>query len=261
MALVEKTRKGGRYTQKEQEERRIHVYHLHFEENKSAVKIAQLLDVNCNTINDDITYWHSQLASEMNAQDLCAKMIKQIQRMEIQRDRLLDDLEEAVDFDEKIRIEKFISQIDTQLTNIFSKMILSGKTMLAPTIKSEIDKNEIRDFVRDLVLSNYLEVFSENDLKYDFIKRTRCDVKHAENVLDKMKSDGLVLCIQDKKYNSLSINSHDFSQTFNLGKFALMRGYVTINEVGNIIQKRFETEREIENDEKERKEKFVKKYG
>jgi len=40
-----------------------------------------------------------------------------------------------------------------------------------------------------------------------------------------------------------------------------MRGYVTINEVGNIIQKRFETEREIENDEKERKEKFVKKYG
>ena len=78
MALVEPQKKGGRYTVKEKEERRIQVYHLHFEENKSAVKIATLLDVNRNTINDDISYWHSQLANEINSEDLTAKLIKQI---------------------------------------------------------------------------------------------------------------------------------------------------------------------------------------
>jgi len=40
MGLVEQIKNGGRYTKKEQEERRIQVYHLHFEENKSAVQIA-----------------------------------------------------------------------------------------------------------------------------------------------------------------------------------------------------------------------------
>jgi len=120
MAPAEPAKKGGRYTRKQQEERRIQVYHLHFEENKSAVKISELLGVNRNTINEDIAYWHSQLASEFNAQDITAKMTKQIQRMEIQRDRLVDELEEAKTLEERIRIEKFISYIDDRL-NTFQR--------------------------------------------------------------------------------------------------------------------------------------------
>ena len=69
MALVQQIKKGGRYTKKEQEERKIEVYHLHFEENKSAVKFAELLNVNRNTINEDIQYCHKQLANEFKAQD------------------------------------------------------------------------------------------------------------------------------------------------------------------------------------------------
>ncbi len=130
MALVGEIKKGGRYTKKEQEQRKIEVYHLHFEQNKSALKIAELLEVNRNTINEDIHYWHQQLAGEFQAQDLTAKMTKQIQRMEIQRDRLLDDLEEADSLDERIRIERFISDIDNRLTQLFSKMISQGKTKL-----------------------------------------------------------------------------------------------------------------------------------
>ena len=41
-------------------------------------------------VNGDITYWHSQLAHEFNVQNISAKMTKQIQRMEMQRDRLLE---------------------------------------------------------------------------------------------------------------------------------------------------------------------------
>ena len=125
MTLVKPIKKGGRYTVKEQEERRIQVYHLHFEENKSAVKISELLDVNRNTINDDIAYWHSQLAHEFNAQNITAKMTKQIQQIEIQRDRLLEFLDDA-SLDEKFKIEKFISEIDNKLIQYYSKMIQSA---------------------------------------------------------------------------------------------------------------------------------------
>jgi len=141
MALAEPLKKGGRYTRKEQEERKIQVYHLHFEENKSAIKIAELLHVNRNTVNEDIRYWHLQLANEFNAQDLTAKMTKQIQRMEIQRDRLLEDLEEAEGMDEKLKLERFISDIDNRLVQLFSKMISKGITNLEPTVKL-LENNE-----------------------------------------------------------------------------------------------------------------------
>ena len=56
MALVEQAKKGGPYSKKEREDRRMQVYNLHFEEDLPAVKIAEMLDVNRNTVNDDITF-------------------------------------------------------------------------------------------------------------------------------------------------------------------------------------------------------------
>jgi len=145
-------KKAGPYTKKEQEERKIQVYHLHFEENKSAIKIAELLDVNRNTINEDIRYWHLQLGIEIKAQDLTAKMIKQIQINEIQRDRLLEDLEEAESLDEQVKLERLILEINNRHGQLFSKMIFSGIKNLEPTVKlDEINENEIKKFVRDLI--------------------------------------------------------------------------------------------------------------
>jgi len=262
MALVEPTKKGGRYTVKEQEERRIQVYHLHFEENKSAVKIAELLGVNRNTINGDITYWHSQLASEINAQNITAKMTKQIQRREIQRDRLLEYLED-IDFDEKFKIEKFISEIDNKLMQYYSKMILNGKTTLEPTIKiDDIDENEIKELVRGFVLQEGLEeLYSENDLKFRFIREIKCNMKHAERLLEKMLGDGLSLCRQVERQTSyLRTLSNDYSYTYNLEKFAIMRDYVTMDEFSEIMQKRSKIEADIEK-MNEIEERLTQKYG
>ena len=127
MALVEQVKKGGRYTKKEQEERRLQVHHLHFDENKSAVEIAEILNVNRNTVNDDIKFWLSRFVNKSNELDVYSKMTKQIQRMEIQRERFLDYLEEANSFDKKIRFEKQISDIDNRLTQFFAKVILKRK--------------------------------------------------------------------------------------------------------------------------------------
>jgi len=250
MALAEQIKKGGPYTKKEQEERKIQVHHLHFEENKSAVKISELLNVNRNTINDDIRYWYLQLANEIKAQDLTAKMTKQIQRMEIQRDRLLDELEETESFDDKIKLEKFISEIDNRLVQLFSKMISRGITSLSHTVKlEEIDEEEIRKFVRDLILSDTnfdsKDVYSEDKLKFLYIKKTKCDVSQAGNVIEKMKLFGLVLCEQSSdEANYFLFNAHDFSNTYNLGKFAYLREYVTIDESASVFNKRMDTRRE-----------------
>jgi len=268
MAIVEGIKKGGCYTKKEQEERKIEVYHLHFEQNKSAVKISEMLNVNRNTINEDIHYWHQQLAGEFKAQDVSAKMTKQIQRMEIQRDRLLDDLEEAESLDEKIRLERFIAEIDNRLAQLFSKMISLGISRLEPTVKIEdtIDENEIKDFVRDLILGDedpYSEdLHSEKNLKFDFVKRTKCNVLHVEKIIKKMKTDGLSLCEESgEKRNYLSTINHDYSTIYNLGKFANLREYLTIDELGPLVEKRASKKQEIEEEEKQREEKFIKKYG
>jgi hypothetical protein len=263
MALVEEIKKGGRYTKKEQEQRKIEVYHLHFEENKSAVKIAELLDVNRNTINEDIHYWHQQLAGEFKAQDLSAKLTKQIQRMEIQRDRLLDGLEEVEEWNGKIRLERFIAEIDNKLVQLFSKMISLGISQLQPTVKLEdtIDENEIKDFVRDLILGDEdpdsEDLHSENNLKFDFIKRTKCNVSRANETIEKMKTDGLSLCEQSggTRGNYLSMITRDYSTVYNLAKFATLRGYLNIDDFVSISKKRDSIKQEIE--EEEREEDFI----
>lgn len=141
----------------------------------------------------------------MNAQDITAKMTKQIHRMEIQRDRLLGDLEDAESLDDKIKLERFISDIDNRLIGVYSKMIVNGKEYLPPTIKPKIvDEYEVKEFVRDLILSDdspdSRDIYSEDELRFDFIRERKCDVAYADNVIAKMKQDGLVLCEQSKDH-------------------------------------------------------------
>ncbi len=267
MALVEQIKKGGRYTKKEQEERRIEVYHLHFEENKAAINISELLNVNRNTINDDIRYWHLQLATKFKSQDLTAKMTKQIQRMEIQRDRLLEDLDAVENLDEKVKLERFISDIDNRFVQLYSKMILNGIKNLGPPVKlEEINEDVIKEFIRDLIFSDdnldSEDIYSVDKLKFEFIRRTKCDVNHADDIIQKMYRDGLELCHQSPDQpDYFSSKANDISSTYNLGKFANLRGYLTIDELGSVLEKRSQVRQEMEREEKEREEKFIAKYG
>ncbi len=56
MAVILEKRNGGPYTKKEQEQRRSKVYSLHFEKVQSVVKIAETINANRNTIDEDIKY-------------------------------------------------------------------------------------------------------------------------------------------------------------------------------------------------------------
>ncbi len=121
------TKKGGPYTKKEHEIRRKQVYELHFEKGFSAVSIANQLDVNRNTINEDIKYWYAELYNSDNSLFTKDWLDKQFTRLELQRTRLLKELEENISLKERLQIEKFISNIDLSICSLVVKIETSRK--------------------------------------------------------------------------------------------------------------------------------------
>jgi len=107
MALAEQNKKGGPYTKKEQDERRNKVYELYFEKGLSAIKISEELDVNRNTVNSDIKHLLSQVSSRLGEDQITGAVLTQIQRLEIQRRRLLCFLDQK-DFQKTITVEKIL---------------------------------------------------------------------------------------------------------------------------------------------------------
>ena len=128
MSLKEKN--GGPYTKQEQESRRKQVYELHFEKGFSAIKIAEMLNVNRNTINADIQDWYSKVSEEI-PQHNASLLLKQIHRLEMQQARLLEELESSKEIKEKFSIEKLLYAINAKMTSETSKLVFSRRDMLA----------------------------------------------------------------------------------------------------------------------------------
>ncbi len=243
MALAEPVKKGGRYTKKEQEERRLKVYHLHLEEKIPAVKIAELLNVNRNNVNDDIEFWYSQLGNKSGSLDYNAQMTEHFLIMKIQRGRFLEYLDEAETLDEKIRLEKLIMDIVYRLAQISSKAIDSRKENLSSPIELEdIDDEEIKKFVRSLIFSdielNNEKLYSEDSLKFEFIHKTKRDVSYADRVIKKMHEDGLNLCEKPHEESDHIDMYPNQSKKYNLKRFASLKGYLSTKEYNTKKQQR-----------------------
>ena len=86
-------KKGGPYTKQEIIDRKNEVYRLHFEYGYSARKIADLMKVNRNTVNGDIDYWYSKIVENFNTFDPSYAIMINLQRLDIQRSRLREQLE------------------------------------------------------------------------------------------------------------------------------------------------------------------------
>ncbi len=109
---------GGPYTKKQRLDRQNEVLKLHFEYGYPATKIASLMKINRNTINDDINQGYEQLSKDWERYDINSWLMKQIYRFESQRGRLLQELEKQEVTKEKLAIEKMIFQIDCQIAQI-----------------------------------------------------------------------------------------------------------------------------------------------
>lgn len=117
------------YSKKDRFARRHEVYRLHFELGYPAVRIADLMKVNRNTINSDIKYWYSKLADRFADRSFHAEMERYQVRLEIQRTRLVEDLEKHKDdLEERLSIEKLILEIDSRLNSSIVKTYTTGIT-------------------------------------------------------------------------------------------------------------------------------------
>jgi len=219
MSLTELNKKGGPYTKKEQDERRNKVYELYFEKGHSAIKISEELYVNRNTVNSDIKFLLSQVSSRLGEDQITGAVLTQIQRLEIQRQRLLGFLDQK-DFQKTITVEKVLLEVEGKICSIFSRLGASFKPDRFGAIE-DITEEEISKLVRDAVFSTGLPcILTKSSILEMIISYQKCDLDHAENVFDKLLSLGLALT---------SVEDED-EESFELSEFAQMRGYISSEE-------------------------------
>ena len=95
---------------------------MHFKLGYSALKIAEDLSINRNTINEDIKNWYSEIALQCGIGNLGKIMLRQFERIEIQRRRIMEELGKQTDFEKIFRLEKFLFDQDQKIALIASKI-------------------------------------------------------------------------------------------------------------------------------------------
>lgn len=233
-------KKGGPYSKIDQDKRREDVYRLHFEYNYSARKISELMNVNRNTINEDVKYWYSQLSYEVSNETIVSSILKQVYNMELQKTRLREKLDITSEFSQILAIEKLLLDIDHKLAHHITKIMSCGKELSIP-VTEDIAEEDIKKLVRDLVLEdksakNDADVYSENEIEYELFRRTNCEQKYVNAFLEKLEVLGIKLCQQDPTLDDNSGHIDD-SETYNLARFAHLRNYITDDEFAKANKK------------------------
>ncbi len=110
------------------------MYHLHFEKGYSAVRIAEDLGVNRNTINSDIKELYIQFADELPYHEVAGLFLSQIHAFKFQKARLLEKIEKQTDPKIQMQLEKIISDIDYRIGQIVVKL-MNGKYRVFSSIR------------------------------------------------------------------------------------------------------------------------------
>jgi len=213
-------KKGGPYTKKQQEKRRNEVYRLHFEFGYPAQKIAGILKVNRNTVNSDINFCYSQLSLDWENRDGKKLIVKQLERFELQRSRLYEELEKCNVLSEKITVEKLILDIDQKISQIVTKLLLNHKDDFSISDKNEESKEDkIQKLVKFLVKKGKSDpklcCYTEDEIMEEAVKLIKCDVLDAEYLFEQMDNFGLCYYGQGDDKNT----------KYDVLEFSKMRGY------------------------------------
>jgi len=120
--MAQKSKRGGPYNKRLQKTRREKVYELYFEKGYPAVKVAQELEVNRNTINADIDYWYDKIAGFDDMVNPELAVMGTLERMSHRRIKLMELYQTAATINEKVQIEKAINDIDYRIAQIHLKL-------------------------------------------------------------------------------------------------------------------------------------------
>src|SRR3989338_5638000 len=185
MEIVPK--QGGPYTKTEQDDRRKKVYSMYFERGFSAIKIAHELEVNRNTINQDVKFLRSDLTQKDQIKP-AIWVLEQKEHLEQQKDRLLELLETTKDFEQRLRVEKIILDIEGKITNLVVKIAGFDYVSFEYDPGPEFDE-EIELVVKDLVLNEKTEnqSYLQNDIIFKARELLKCNFSHAKKIFARMK--------------------------------------------------------------------------
>jgi len=128
-------KKGGPYSAKERRLRREHVAELYFEKGISAVNISRILNVNRNTVMNDLNVCYAQLKKENADFDPTTICMTQFHRMQIQRARFVDLLNNDLEFRDRLNVEKMISDMEYRLMQTALKIKTSSENVVNHAIQ------------------------------------------------------------------------------------------------------------------------------
>lgn len=95
---------------------------MHFEQGWPAVRIANMMNVDRNTINADLKLLYDKAIGEYGSEmNMSTYLVKSLYRLETQRDRLCTYLTDTTDISTKVSIKRLISDIDFRLVNTLHK--------------------------------------------------------------------------------------------------------------------------------------------
>ena len=143
---------GGPYPITDRLQRQKLVSILYIEEGYSAVKIAEKLGVNRNTVNEDIKECLLQLADEIPNNEIESIFLLQINALRAQKAELNAQLEHPNKPEIWIKIQKLITDIDYKIAQMVVKLMTSKrepKRKLAKLVESK-DTKTSRDTVPKL---------------------------------------------------------------------------------------------------------------
>ena len=125
------------YTRSQRRKRRMEVYKLHFEHGIPTTRIAEMMKVDRNTINNDLKILYREALRDYDSAniDLDDILQKQLLRLETQRDRLALYLSDAKEINDKIAIERLIADIDFRMFGAIEKMNLNVRKFWDEIIK------------------------------------------------------------------------------------------------------------------------------
>ncbi len=171
------------FTKSQRRKRRTEVYKLHFEHGVPATRIAELMKVDRNTVNNDLKILYNEALNDYNPDNMSLDDIlqKQLLRLETQRDRLGLYLTDVRDVNTKIAIERLIADIDFKLIGAIEKVNHNAGRFWDEIIKgvnkiAEIKKLDVR----------YTSLFELHKISIDSRKSLN---KLREEVLKEKKSE------------------------------------------------------------------------
>lgn len=113
--ISENGKRGGPYNKNDRAKRQAEVYRLHVELSYSAPKIAELMKINIKTVYKDIKAINKRLGVEWRHLGADSVFMKQVNRLEQQRQRLVERLESAKTHSDAMSVEKMLYELDWKL--------------------------------------------------------------------------------------------------------------------------------------------------